>query len=182
MFSEEKVAQMTAYLLSLSGGRESYLKILKMLYLADRDYLGRFGISISGDAMVAMPHGPVLSQTYDCCKGGGEGGWSNWIKGEANYEIGLKRAVLERDDLDELNDVQIETLRSIHEQYRHMSRWEIRDYTHNHCDEWEDPQGSSWPISPESVFVALGKSPDEVKALTSHLAERKQLEQIIHSS
>jgi hypothetical protein len=36
MFSEEKVAQMAAYLLLKRGGRMAYLKLMKLLYLSNR--------------------------------------------------------------------------------------------------------------------------------------------------
>lgn len=180
MFSVERVAQMTAYLLKLSGGREAYMKLMKLLYLADRKYMSRFGNSISGDRMVSMPHGPVLSQTLDCFQDCCQDGWSSWIKDESNCELSLNRG-FERDDLDELSDVQLHVLHEVYEEYKHMDRWEIRDYTHDHCAEWQDPQGSSYPIRPETLFRALGKNEDEVKELTSYHVEQRQLEAIIRS-
>ena len=65
MFREEKVAQMAAYLLQKRGGRMAYIKLMKLLYLADREYMISYGDSMSGDRAVSMKNGPVLSQTYD---------------------------------------------------------------------------------------------------------------------
>ncbi len=41
MFCEEKVAQMAAYLLQKRGGKMSYLKLMKLLYLSDRESMDR---------------------------------------------------------------------------------------------------------------------------------------------
>src|SRR6185312_10095771 len=44
--------------------RMHYLKLLKLMYLADREALLRWGIPISTDRYVSMDHGPVVSNTY----------------------------------------------------------------------------------------------------------------------
>jgi uncharacterized phage-associated protein len=59
MFDDRRVAQMAAYLLSREKGRMNHLKLMKLLYLADRESMKRHGQPISGDRFVAMDHGPV---------------------------------------------------------------------------------------------------------------------------
>lgn len=183
MFAEERVAQMAAYLLQQQRGHMPYLKLMKLLYLADREAMGRFGESISGDHMVSMPHGPVLSQTLDLIKGYApvvaEQGWNYWIAGEANYEVSLKQAHAERDDFDELSDVDIEILNKVWGQFGHMKPFDIVQYTHDHCAEWIDPQGSSFPIKPEAVFCALGKPHEVAVELAKHLREQQQLDAVV---
>ena len=49
MFSEEKVAQMAAYLLIKRGGRMPYLKLMKQLYLANRQSMIRHGSMMGED-------------------------------------------------------------------------------------------------------------------------------------
>ena len=52
-----------------------------------------------------------------------------------------------------------------------MSKYELRDYTHQHCPEWEDPNGSSTPIPYERVFKFLGK-PDSGDLAAKIVGER----------
>ena len=59
-------------------------------------------------------------------------------------------------DLDDLRNVAPDVLDAVWEHFGHMGRWQIRDYAHHHCPEWEDPHGSSSPIPDEKVFRALG--------------------------
>jgi uncharacterized phage-associated protein len=43
----------------------SYMKLIKLLYLAGREALARWGRPIPTDTYVATKHGPVLSQVLD---------------------------------------------------------------------------------------------------------------------
>ncbi|MFQ2178094.1 Panacea domain-containing protein [Aeromonas veronii] len=180
MFNEERVAQMAAFLLSQQGGHMSYLKLMKLLYLSDREAMSRFGESISGDLMVSMPHGPVLSQTLNLIKSGGEqpDGWNEWISGEANYEVATRRRDATRDDFDLLTDIEVEILTRIWHDFGHMGKWDLVNYTHDNCAEWQDPKGSAYPIKEEALFMAVGKTPDVAVALAQHLREQRQLDEI----
>lgn len=40
------------------------LTLLKLLYIADRESLFNYGYTITGDTMIAMKFGSVLSATY----------------------------------------------------------------------------------------------------------------------
>ncbi|WP_350305205.1 Panacea domain-containing protein [Photorhabdus viridis] len=179
MFCEEKVAQMAAYLLHKRGERMAYLKLMKLLYLADRVSMNNYGYPITGDRMVSMPKGPVLSQTLNLITGdyaSDEFGWGAWIKSEKNYEISLRRKNVTRDDFESLSEAELGVLDVIWRQFGHMSRFDIVEYTHKHCTEWQDPDGSSYPISPSSVFIAVGKSPEVAEKLARELIERQQLD------
>lgn len=173
MFSEEKVTHMASYLLLKRGGRMSYLKLLKLLYLAEREALARWGESMSGDKFVSMPHGPVMSSTYDLIQSQGQI-WNSFIQSEANYEVSLKSNVTE-DDLDELSVVEMNILDAIFNEFGAMSRWQLRDYTHDNCKEWQDPDGSSFPIKSEDILLAKGLHKDQATSLIQHGKEQASL-------
>ena len=177
MFSEIKVTQMAAYLLKKRGGQMSYMKLIKLLYLAERQAMAKWGESMSGDKFVSMPHGPVLSETYSLISGETEGYWNELIKGEADYELSLAHNI-EIDDLDELCLAEMKILDKVFDEFGKMNRWEIRNYTHTHCTEWQDPNGSSFPIKPEDIFRAVGKNESEVKKLVRKHSEQQQLNQL----
>ncbi|AVI66961.1 hypothetical protein CKQ84_14305 [Shewanella sp. WE21] len=157
MFSEIKVAQMSAFILHLNGQKMSYLKLIKILYLAEREAVSRWGDSMSGDNFVSMPHGPVLSLTYNLITGGSRmesDGWNKFISGCANYEVSSNLTNPDRDDWDELSDAELAIIESIFNKFKHLTRWELVDYTHDNCKEWIDPKGSSAPISLEKIIYA----------------------------
>jgi uncharacterized phage-associated protein len=180
MFTERRVAQMAAYLLEKQGGTMFHLKLMKLLYLADREAMDRYGAPISGDRFVAMPHGPVLSLTLNYMDGDIESspdGWEEWITDKEDYQLSLRKA-FRREDLDELSDADIEVLEAVWKKFGHMSRWQIRDYTHNNCKEWVDPNGSSNPISPKDIFIALGKKTEVAEALDADIETERSLDRL----
>src|SRR3989304_7235844 len=91
-FNEAKATQAAAMLLKMRGGTMSYMKLLKLLYLADREALLRWGRPISTDVYVSMDHGPVLSKTLDMINEGPDTGgriWAEYISSSSNYEVTL---------------------------------------------------------------------------------------------
>src|SRR6476646_8800293 len=68
-FNPRKTVQAAAMLLKLNEQPINYLKLLKLLYMADRIALQRIEQSISGDQYCSMDFGPVLSRVYDAIKG-----------------------------------------------------------------------------------------------------------------
>lgn len=178
MFNERRTAQVAARFLQLGGGTMAVLKLMKLMYLADRESLRRFGRPITFDYMVAMDHGPVLSQTLNLANGTIESeadGWERWISDRADYEVEL-REVPTREMLDELSDVDLEVVNDVWGQLGHLSKWQIRDWTHANCGEWQDPHGSSTPISLEAVLEQLGRSEEEADAIAAELRARSRIE------
>ena len=89
-FNERKAAQMASYFLMRRGGKMSHLKLMKLLYLSDREAMSKFEHPISGDRMVSLPHGPVLSMTLDYMDGNIESskhGWESYISTIKNHEV-----------------------------------------------------------------------------------------------
>ncbi|MGZ8152602.1 MAG: Panacea domain-containing protein [Methylovulum sp.] len=178
VLNERKVTQMAAYFLQKRGGRMAHLKLMKLLYLADRESLRLYGLSISGDCLVSMPHGPVLSMTLNLMDGDVESrpdGWESLISSKENHELALKTE-LQPGALDELSKADTDVLETIWKQFGKLSRWQIRDYTHQHCPEWEDQHGSSKPIRFEKLFQALGRPADEAQRLAEQIAEQQHID------
>ncbi len=167
LFNEKKAAQAAAYFLFRAGGPLTVLKLMKLLYLAERGSFERYCTPMIGDRLVSMPHGPVLSITYNHMSGELEsapGGWDSWIADRAEHNLDLQdRAALKSpdDDLLELSDADLSTLADVWQQFGRMSAWELRQWTHNNCPEWKDPDGSMIPMSPEDLFAALKFTPEQ---------------------
>jgi uncharacterized phage-associated protein len=181
LFDEQKAAQAAAFLLFKAGGDLPLIKLIKLLYLAERLSLKRYGEPLTGDKLVSMPHGPVLSMTYDHTKGALEskpGGWESWISDRANHMVGLvDRSMVSspKEDLLQLSDSDLEVLEEIWVEFGKREQWDLVNYTHNNCPEWEDPQGSSKPITYDTLFSKLGYSDESIKELVSRIDQQRLL-------
>lgn len=182
-FNERKAAQMAAFYLQKNGGRLPILKLMKLLYLADRLAMDWYERPISGDRMVAMPRGPVLSQTLDLMNGNrpcAQDGWPAWIADRESYEVGLQpaKAQTTADDLTALSDAEVEVLNHVWSDFGHMGKYDLVDYTHDRCAEWKDPNGSSRPISYEEVFMALGREAGHAEEAAQDLESHNSVDRI----
>lgn len=163
---------MAAFFTEKKGGTISSIKLTKLLYLADRESLVEYGFPISYDYGVSMPRGPALTATLDLTRGeGGRSGqakWDEWIADRENHNVSLQRKFV-REDLDELSDADIEILERTWSKFGGMNRWELVKYTHDHLSEYQDPQGSSCPISDEDRLLAITGDPVESKVLAEEI-------------
>ncbi|MCA6072137.1 MAG: SocA family protein [Endomicrobium sp.] len=61
----KKLVQVVNYVLAKYDYRLNYTKLVKLLYISDRECLDKWGFAISGDSYHSMKQGPVLSRLYD---------------------------------------------------------------------------------------------------------------------
>ena len=156
-FDERKAAQVAAYFARKESGQIDILKLVKLIYLSDRKNMERNGHPIINDKFVSMPHGPVNSMTLNYINGAVDHAeeWDKYISDRAGYTVATAKE-FDIDDFDELSDTDLETLDAVWKECGNMTKWEIRDWTHEHCPEWEYPQGGAEPIPHERVFKFLG--------------------------
>lgn len=177
-YHQERATQAAARLLARRGGRMSYLKLLKLLYLADRRALLAHGRPITFDRYVSMAHGPVLSQTYDLIVAEEEPGapsyWRRYISEPEHYEVALRGEA----PRDALSPVQERILDDVFDEFGHMGRWELVRLTHT-LPEWEDPHGSSRPIAIRDVLRGADVDEAEAEAIEDELSGEDALERLL---
>ena len=159
-FNTRKAAQVVAFFALREGGAINVLKVAKLVYLADRSNMEKYDFPITGDNFVSMDHGPVNSITYDCINGmqGDRLEWEQFVTDRAGYTVGVAHPNLTEDALDHLSDAEVGTLAEVWDEFGSMSKYQVRDWTHENCPEWENPHGSSAAIPFSRVFKYLGKT------------------------
>lgn len=180
LFDERRTAEAAAYLLFRAGGELPVLKLMKLLYLAERLSLQRYGEPLTGDKLCSMPRGPVLSMTLEHINGfrpSVQGGWDSWISDRANHFVALSDPGMVRstNDLTHLSETDTEVLQETWNDFGHMDSWELVDYTHDRLPEWQDPEGSSLPISYFDVFKATGFDEGAAKILADRLDTQQRI-------
>lgn len=168
-FDEEKTTQAAARFLDLRGGSMSYLKLLKLLYLADRAALLRWGKPISMDRYLSMKHGPVLSNVYSLIVEDHrvDSIWSRHISAPSNYEV---RLLTEDYPSDRLSPAEERLVDEIFEQFGALGRWELVEYLHGALPEWKNPGESSVPIPIREILATELTDDAEIAAIEEELS------------
>lgn len=158
-----KVTQAAAYLLKRHNGFITRIRLLKLLYIADRELLAETHRPLSGDRPVAMDHGPVLTHAYDLLKGEATGAeiWNRYIRQVAPYTHGL----VEDPGVGKLSKAELAKLNAVVERFWWVDDWELSQYTHGFA-EWQrnaPSKGGVNAIPVEHVLEAAGLSGDLIK-------------------
>lgn len=155
-FDEAKAVQAVACLLKTSRCRcMSVLKLMKLLYLADRESIAETGHPITGDRVVAMDFGPVLSSIYDLLKDcDRHPAASKFVRKRMAYYVEL---VGDPGD-GRLCPYEVEKLSELGGRFHDKDPFELVDLTHE-FPEWAKNrrEGTSTPIPVEDILEAVGR-------------------------
>ena len=81
-------------------------------------------------------------------------------------------------DFGELSEYELNVLKHVHDKHGHLGPWEISKLTHD-LPEYEDPHGSSFPIDPNTILRAEGKSDPEIERINHSAEEAYQFDRFL---
>jgi uncharacterized phage-associated protein len=167
-FNERRATEAGARFLKLRGGRMSYLKLIKLLYLLDREALLRWGRPVTTDRYVSMDNGPVVSRIYDLIREepapGTDPIWRHYISAPQEYEV----ALLAEPETDELSRAEEALIEEVFAKFGNFNRWDLVRISHE-LPEWQDPNGSAIPIQYRDILRAGNKTDSEIAAVEAEL-------------
>jgi len=118
MYKAEKVAQMAAFFLAKRGGTMAHVKLMKLLYIADRKSIEEYEYPISYDSMSSMEFGPVLSSAVDLANGSiADEAWSSWVSPIEDNEVSLQREDMAESDLGMLSRADLAILDQVFDEF-----------------------------------------------------------------
>lgn len=175
-FRSRKAAQLSAFFAVLSEGTIEKLKLIKLIYLTERQFLGEHYHPMLFDELYSLPHGPICSSTLNGIDGVIHGAtWDSFIARNGNLVVAMKRFV--RDDFDELNNAEIRVAEAIWKQFGRMTASQLRNYTHDNCPEYTETQRRRIPISYRDVLAALGV--EEAEQVDREIGERRRVNSLL---
>ncbi len=161
-FNVRKSAQAAAYLLRLHSGSLDMYIFNKLLYLADRDSIARWGDTITGDDAVSMKYGPVLSQIYDLTKGLGLSYREEWEPYISDEDPDGHRITLQGDPgVGLLSKAEIKILEDIHQKFGSYTFGQMKNFSHG-LPEYEHVENTSKRIFPVTRLRVAGKTDEEI--------------------
>jgi uncharacterized phage-associated protein len=144
------------------------LRLLKLLYLANRKSLKETGDPIVDDDAIAMKYGPVLSHTYDLIKGTNldakvRAAWNEHFKVVDWIQIQM----LNDPGTDHLSDYDVATLIEIAFQYKDVEDDDLSELTHT-FDEYKwhwDGKHNMEPIPERDLLRGVGYTPEKTNEI-----------------
>ena len=151
----EKAVQAVGVLFRQDGVKcMNYMRLLKLLYIADREALKETGRPITGGPMMAMDRGPVLAEVYDLICGQHENlpAWDRFLKKD-RYTVEL----VKNPDVRKLSRFEIKKLQEIADRHRNDDEWSLSQFTRG-FEEWKknDPGKSCKSILLKDILKAVG--------------------------
>jgi hypothetical protein len=173
---DAKATEAMARLLEASGGAADYLRLIKLIYLADRDSLIRRGIPIVGGHYFSMRKGPVVGEVMDFACQRNARDWKTHIDAIRGHKVKL----LSAPDYSHLSQFEIEILDAVVEEHFNRSTDDLVEWCHQYCPEYERVRWNSRkPISVESVLRGGGKTADRIHKIVTESAERAELDALL---
>lgn len=172
-----KLVQAAGVLLKEEAGHQmSYLRLMKLLYIANRTALKECGTLVIRDRMVAMDHGPVLSKSLNVVKGLSTDSvdWDRFVERE-QYKISLKSDP----GISGLSRYEIDLLQRVSSAHANLDDWRLVDETHG-FPEWVANyiKGTSTVISLECILQTVGRQED-AEAIVAELDADEAREELL---
>lgn len=167
-FDIRKTIAAVGFLLERQGGELDMLPTIKMLYLADKQALIRWGNTITGDSYKSLPQGPVLREVYALFKGEGfadeehQAVWDQYFSELVNYRTHKLQDI----DLGPLSEREMEVLEEARRTINSMDARDVPDFLHETCPEWEDPRpAKSRALLPEAILRKNGVAEERIREI-----------------
>lgn len=180
LFDDRKATHAAAYMLHLGGGSLGILKLMKLMYMAEKLSYHRYGEPLIGDEPYSLKDGPILSAVYDRAKGSVPPNsiWASLIKDRHGNEIALVDLANVLPALGSLSEADTSVMDAIWKKFGHMTGPQLRDYTHK-FPEWENPLDKKvkrLSIRREKLLMSVGFSQEEAAELKKNLQEAAAIE------
>jgi len=175
-FDVTKATEVASELLKREGGSINIMKLLKLVYLLDRLSVARRGLPVVGGAYFSLPNGPITSEFLALVNSGCLWGlencrWEEFISDRQNHEVALAKDP----GRDHLSDSEMDLIDAIYGEHGKKNQWELRDWCHEHCEEWTPLDQGRDRIPLERVARAVGKTDEQVARLKEEAAEQSFL-------
>jgi uncharacterized phage-associated protein len=180
-FDQEKSLQLAALFLKLRGGKMKHLKLIKLMYLSDREAFKRWGHPITGDTYYSMKWGPVLSNTLNLLTNeipsdSQESRWSATIRDAEDHAVELVADA----GTDRLSEAEESLAKEIFAEWGHRNRWDIVDHTHSFPEyRAADDLNRRWPIHYQDILTATGKTSEEANSIVAQIAEASTAKRLL---
>lgn len=176
-FNPRKAVEAAAVLLKREPHwRTNYMRLLKLMYIADRESLKETGSPIVGGNVYAMERGPVLSAVLKLINSEhpDSPAWDRVIRKD-RYDV----EVVQDPGLNALSPYEVRKLHEVSERYADLDEWQMSDltYTFPEWAKYSPPKGCRQLIDPADILDAVNPGADK-EAIADDAAARRATDRI----
>jgi uncharacterized phage-associated protein len=179
-FNPHKAVQAAGVILRAEGKRTTRLRLLKLLYIAERKCLQQTGRQLIGGKLVAMDHGPLHSDILDLINGvhRDEPLWSRYFTAHGPREVELT----DEPEVGRLSKFETELLVGVSQMHEHCHDFALSELTHE-FDEWAQSfhAGTSTPI-PLELLVRTVCQPEYVEQVIQDMKDKAVFDEFFSES
>jgi hypothetical protein len=171
-FNITKATEAACEFVRREGGMINIMKLAKLVYLLDRLSLARRGIPVVGGTYFSLPSGPITSELLDlvnsgCLSGEADCHWEDYISDRKDHEVALKGEAPHR----HLSPAEMDLIEELWREHGAKDQWQLRDWCHEHCEEWTPLEQGRDRIRLEKIARAVGKTDAQIQRLEEEAEE-----------
>jgi len=170
-----KAAHAVARLVQACGGTAEYLRIAKLIYLADRKSLCDRGVPIVGGKLFSMRKGPTNGDVMNLINGRPTGEWKNLVSARRGNWVTLQT----EPDLGPLSDAEVAILDGVAQEHSSQTTDELVHWCHDNCGEYTKVIFGRRDIKVEDVLRACGKTECEIASVVDEAEETRTLDALL---
>lgn len=168
----EKALEVCARITGNSGGQVEYLRLIKLVYLADREAILKLGRPIVGGRYWSMPLGPTIGEVMDLAK---ERLFHSWKSFLSEPENGRNIRLLNSHQLDNLSEKEVEIIDSVVSFHKTRTTGGLVKWCHENCGEYEEVKSGRKSIRAEAILEKEGVSPERVSKFIERSESHEEL-------
>lgn len=174
--NDRKATDAVARLIEMSGADVDYLRISKLMYLADRKAILERGIPIVGGHYFSMWKGPAISEVMNFVKCRNAPRWKEVISHLRGHALNL----LTRSKYESLSAPEVAILDEVVKTHFLCSTEDLVEWCHQNCPEYENV---GWfrrrPIEIERILSSEGKSSAQISTIAKRAEELTDLSELL---
>jgi hypothetical protein len=173
---EKKTTQAVARVIQKSGGPVDYLRVSKLIYLADRASIEKRRIPIVGGHYFSMQKGPAISEFMSFVGTQSAPGWRRMISRRFGNEIRLEGVP----EFGALSDSELAILDETVARHAKRTTEELVAWCHDNCAEYEEVEaGNRKPITVEAILRAVGEKASAIRKVVKEAEAAEELDKLL---
>lgn len=182
MFDERKALDVACYFMKLHKLPINYMKLLKYMYIYERNQILEHSSVTISDDYFSMKNGPVLSKTYDLIKEiTGESAktssiWHDYIIKSILDKFSLELTE-EKNAFPRLSKMDMLEIEKIFHQYKSNDQWEMSEISHT-FPEWTQIQFGREQFSFSDIVNKSNKSEDMKQEIIEEIEYYKKFDEL----